>query len=329
MSATTPSDRATFEVLTPGLSTTVQDRGRFGYYNVGLPQGGSLDNYSSQAANMLVGNSPDEAVLECTYMGANLRFDSAATIAVTGGDIDVTVNGEPAPTWQTVEVPAGGTVEFGMLRSGARFYIAVHGGVDVPVVLGSRSTYPLGQMGGFNGRRLEAGDVLPIGDGSGEAPSRTVVDEAARPSFAKQQDVRILMGLYDFRLTETGKRNLVEGEWELTPVADRAGLRYKGPGVEWVEREQPFGAGSDPSNIVDAGYAVGSIQIPGGTQPIVLHRDAVSGGGYAMVATVISADMDLVARATPGTKTRFVEVTMEEALAARREYKDAVAALWE
>ena len=231
MSATTPSDRATFEVLTPGLSTTVQDRGRFGYYNVGLPQGGSLDNYSSQAANMLVGNSPDEAVLECTYMGANLRFDSAATIAVTGGDIDVTVNGEPAPTWQTVEVPAGGTVEFGMLRSGARFYIAVHGGVDVPVVLGSRSTYPLGQMGGFNGRKLEAGDVLPIGDGSGEAPRRTVVDEAARPSFAKQQDVRILMGLYDFRLTETGKRNLVEGEWELTPVADRAGLRYKGP--EW------------------------------------------------------------------------------------------------
>ncbi|QZE25942.1 biotin-dependent carboxyltransferase family protein [Brevibacterium casei] len=319
---------STVEVLTPGLSTTVQDQGRFGYYNVGLPQGGSLDNYSSQAANMLVGNSADDAVLECTYMGANLRFDEAATIAVTGGDIDVRINGEPAPTWQTLQVPAGGTVEFGMLRSGARFYIAVHGGIDVPLVLGSRSTYPLGQMGGFQGRKLEAGDRLPIGAGTGQAPVKTVVAEDARPSFDKQQNVRILMGLYDFRLTEKGKANLVEEEWQLTPVADRAGLRYSGPGVEWVDRVQPFGAGSDPSNIVDAGYAVGSIQIPGGTQPIVLHRDAVSGGGYAMVATVISADMDLVARATPGTTTRFVEVTMDEALAARKEYKEALAALW-
>ncbi|MCT2182786.1 biotin-dependent carboxyltransferase family protein [Brevibacterium casei] len=321
-------NRSTIEVLSPGLSTTVQDQGRFGYYNVGLPQGGSLDNYSSQAANMLVGNTADEAVLECTYMGANLRFNEGATIAVTGGDLDVTINGEPVPTWQTLEVPAGGTVEFGMLRSGARFYIAVHGGIDVPLVLGSRSTYPLGQMGGFRGRKLEAGDVLPIGEGTGRAPTKTVVAEEDRPSFDKQQNVRILMGLYDFRLTEKGKANLVEEEWQLTPVADRAGLRYSGPGVEWVDREQPFGAGSDPSNIVDAGYAVGSIQIPGGTQPIVLHRDAVSGGGYAMVATVISADMDLVARATPGTTTRFIEVNMDEALEARREYKEALARLW-
>jgi allophanate hydrolase subunit 2 len=106
------------------------------------------------------------------------------------------------------------------------------------------------------------------------------------------------------------------------------GLRYSGPGVEWKDREQPFGAGQDPSNIVDAGYAVGSIQIPGGTQPIILHRDAVSGGGYAMVATVISADMDLVARCAPGTKTRFVAVNMEEALAARRENNARAARIW-
>ena len=112
---------------------------------------------------------------------------------------------------------------------------------------------------------------------------------------------------------------MLNDEWKVTPVADRMGLRYSGPGVKWKEREQPFGAGSDPSNIVDAGYAVGSIQIPGGTQPIILHRDAVSGGGYAMVGTVISADMDLVARAAPGTSTRFVAVSMDEALAARKE----------
>jgi allophanate hydrolase subunit 2 len=137
-----------------------------------------------------------------------------------------------------------------------------------------------------------------------------------------------MLGLYDHNLSEKGLNNFLDEEWTLTPIADRMGLRYSGPGVEWKKREQPFGAGQDPSNIVDAGYAVGSIQIPGGTQPIILHRDAVSGGGYAMVATVISADMDLVARSAPGTKTRFVAVTMEQALEARREMAARDARIW-
>ena len=145
-----------------------------------------------------------------------------------------------------------------------------------------------------------------------------VIPETMRPTYSSDVDVRIMMGLYDYRLTNAGKQALLESIWTLTPVADRMGLRYSGPGVEWEEHEQPFGAGSDPSNIVDAGYAVGSIQIPGGTEPIILHRDAVSGGGYAMVATVISADMDLVARSAPGTRTRFVAVSMKEALTARQ-----------
>lgn len=318
------------EVLNPGMYTTVQDEGRFGYYNVGLPTGGSLDAYSAQAANMLVGNTAAEALLECTYLGAHLRFSDETVIAVTGAQTTVSIDGESAPMWTTLVVPAGGTLEFGMVTGGVRVYIAVAGGIDVPVVLGSRSTYPLGQMGGFKGRKLEAGDELPVGATvvvPSDAPRRTVPEDL-RPEFSTSQEIRVIMGLYDFRLTEKGRRNLLEEPWKLTPVADRAGLRYKGPGVEWVEREQPFGAGSDPSNIVDAGYAVGSIQIPGGTQPIILHRDAVSGGGYAMVATVISADMDVVARATPGTTTRFIEVTMDEALEARRQYKSAIEAVW-
>lgn len=150
-------------------------------------------------------------------------------------------------------------------------------------------------------------------------PSGDQVAADYRPVFESEQSIRIMLGLYDHRLTEEGLANLTTEEWTLTPVADRAGLRYEGPGVSWRERIQPFGAGSDPSNIVDAGYTVGSIQIPGGSQPIVLHRDAVSGGGYAMVATVISADMDVVARAAPGTKTRFEPVDMDTALAARTE----------
>lgn len=306
------------DVLNAGLATTVQDRGRFGHYDVGIPPGGSLDQYSAELANALVGNLGGEALLECTYMGPTLVTDAAVEIAVAGS-VQVKVNGTEQPAWTRLSLRPGDQVSFGLITGGARFYIAFAGGIDVPLVLGSRSTYPLGVMGGFQGRKLEAGDKVPIGGPTAPPPRNAELGERFRPTFARQQEVRIMLGLYDHRLTEAGLENLTRAEWKLTPVADRAGLRYAGPGVQWREREQPFGAGSDPSNIVDAGYAMGSIQIPGGTQPIVLHRDAVSGGGYAMVATVISADMDLVARAAPGTVTRFVPVDMPAALTARRE----------
>lgn len=314
-----------FEIKSPGLSTTVQDRGRTGHYNVGLPQCGSMDQYSAELGNLLVGNGADAAVLECTYMGPTFTTDADAVVAVTGAPVDLKVNGESRPTWTRVALSAGDEVGFGVIQGGTRFYVAVAGGIDVPVVLGSRSTYVLGGVGGHEGRKLAAGDVLPVGAPSGEPPAAESVPEKFRPAYELDQDIRIVLGLYDHRLTDEGRANLLESEWTLTPVADRMGLRYDGPGVTWKERVQPFGAGSDPSNIVDAGYAVGSIQIPGGTQPIILHRDAVSGGGYAMVGTVISADMDRLARAAPGTRTRFVAVSMDEALAARRARADLLA----
>jgi biotin-dependent carboxylase-like uncharacterized protein len=279
-----------------------------------------MDQYSAELGNALVGNTAGHAVLECTYIGPVLTTDRDAVVAVTGAPVEVKVNGQSRPQWTRLVLQAGDELSFGVIGGGTRYYIAVQGGIDVPEVLGSRSTYVLGAIGGFQGRKLEAGDVVPVGSPAGEElPSRDTLPDEFRPEFAKEQSVRIVLGLYDHRLTDRGKENLLGGEWKLTPVADRMGLRYSGPGVEWKEREQPFGAGSDPSNIVDAGYAVGSIQIPGGTQPIVLHRDAVSGGGYAMVGTVISADMDLVARAAPGTATRFVAVSQDEAVAARKD----------
>lgn len=311
-----------------GLLTTVQDRGRPGYYAVGIPQGGAMDQESAQTANKLVGNSAAEAVLECTYTGPSFTVDAPTTIAVAGADVPLLVNGKEQPPWTRIELAEGDAVRFGVLRAGARFYLAVRGGVDVPEVLGSRSTYAIGRLGGVDGRKLEAGDVVPVGEPTGLLPSVEEIPASHRPALGGPLELRIVWGLYDHLLTDEGRRRLVEEEWKLTPVADRMGLRFEGPGVEWVEREQPFGAGSDPSNIVDAGYAVGSIQIPGGTQPIVLHRDAVSGGGYAMVGTVISADMDLLARATPGTATRFRAVSLEEALEARRERAERLEQIW-
>ena len=317
------------EIREPGLHTTVQDRGRTGYYKYGIPQSGAMDQYSAGAANRLVGNTPDDAVLECTYVGPVIVTDTDAVIAVTGAPVDVLVNGNQVGQWQRIELSAGDEVRFGLIRGGMKYFIAVEGGIDVPVVLGSRSTYAIGMIGGLEGRKLERGDRLPVGSGPGSGlPSLEHLDETAIPAFSKETEIRILLGLYDIKLAAEGLENLIGAEWTLTPVADRMGLRYKGPGVVWKDEEQPFGAGQDPSNIVDAGYAVGSIQIPGGTQPIVLHREAVSGGGYAMVGTVISADMDRIARGAPGTRTRFVPVTMDEALAARADARAAWQRLW-
>ncbi|MHA7181374.1 5-oxoprolinase subunit C family protein [Arthrobacter sp. MDB2-24] len=307
-----------FNILEPGLATSVQDQGRLGYYNVGIPQGGAMDQLSASMANALVGNAPTDAVLECAYLGPKFTTDTDAVLAVTGAPVQVKVNGTTAEQWTRLSLAAGDEVSFGMLSGGTRYYIAVQGGIDVPVVLGSRSTYALGALGGLQGRTLKPGDTVPVGEvGPSSGAGRDSIPEDLRPVYAKEVTVRILSGLYDHRLTAEGMETLLSAAWKLTPVADRTGLRYSGPDIAWKPRTQPFGAGSDPSNIVDAGYAIGSIQIPGGKEPIVLHRDAVSGGGYAMVATVISADMDLVARSAPGTVTHFEAVTMEQAIAAR------------
>ena len=315
-------------VLKPGLATTVQDTGRPGYYNVGIPPSGSLDQYSSLAANLLVGNGDDAAVLECTYMGPELRFDQQATVAVTGADLPPRLNGEPRPTWQSFGVEAGDVLSFDFLRSGARAYLAVGGGFDVPPALGSRSTYALGALGGLGGRALAAGDELPIGGAEGVAPGRSV-PAALRSSHPKHREIRVMMGLYDHRLTGEGRRAFLESTWCLTTLADRTGFRYRGATLEFRDRVAPFGAGSDPSNIVDAPYPIGSIQVPGGVEPIVLHRDAVSGGGYVMVGTVISADMDAVAQSAPNNTTRFVEVDLDGALQARRDRAGRLDALRE
>lgn len=318
-----------FDILEPGLSTTVQDQGRIGYYRFGIPQGGSMDQYSATLANRLVGNTAAEAVLECTYIGPKLVTTADAVIAVTGAPVDVFVNGELRAEYERMTLVAGDELKFGVIKGGTKYFIAVHGGIDVPEVLGSRSTYPIGAIGGVEGRALAAGDLVPVGAAIDNGlPALHAIDFDDRPVFSKDVNVRVMLGLYDHHLSAAGLERLLTSEWVLTPVADRMGLRYSGPGVEWKDGEQPFGAGQDPSNIVDAGYAVGSIQIPGGTQPIILHRDAVSGGGYAMVATVISADMDLVARCSPGTKTHFVAVTMEQALDARHANTARAARIW-
>lgn len=317
------------EVVTPGLSTTVQDLGRPGYYHIGIPVSGGMDRFAVRCANMLAGNDEGDAVLEAVFTGPELRFDQDALVAVTGADMPVKIDGVEQQGWTALKVRAGQTLSFGFLKSGARAYIAVSGGIDVPVVLGSRSTYTLGALGGHKGRKLEKGDQLPVGPARGTArDGATITVPLRRMPGAGEVTLRTLPGLYSHRVTQEARERFFSDTWKVAPEADRIGYRFRGgTPLAFEPREQPFGAGSDPSNIVDACYPYGSIQVPGGTEPIVLHRDAVSGGGYFMIGTVISADMDLIGQLQPHTRARFIPVDMAAALQARRDRVKALQAV--
>jgi biotin-dependent carboxylase-like uncharacterized protein len=308
------------EVVKPGLATSVQDLGRPGYYHLGIPISGAMDRYALTAANLLVGNAEGDAALEAVFMGPELRFTADATVAVTGAELPPKLDGVEQPSWANFPVKAGQVLTFGYLKSGARAYIAVSGGIDVPLVLGSRSTYLLGALGGYEGRALQAGDTINIGAATRPVREGLTVAPGLRRGLANPAELRVLTGLYWHRITAAAGERFFSDTWKVAPEADRIGYRFRGGhALDFKPREQPFGAGSDPSNIVDSCYPYGSIQVPGGTEPIVLHRDAVSGGGYFMIGTVISADMDVIGQLQPNMPTRFVAVDMNAALLARRE----------
>lgn len=302
----------------PGLATTVQDAGRPGYYNVGIPLSGALDQYALRVANLLVGNDEGAAALECTLLAPEVEFSAGGIVAVAGADATPKLNGTAMPSHESFAVKAGDKLAFDFMRTGARLYLAVAGGIDVPQVLGSRSTYGLGAFGGFQGRKLAAGDVLHAGRASPRARAGRKVEGDLAVQCAKDHVLRALPGLYDQRLSASAAESFYADTWTVAAEADRIGYRFKsGRPLTFEDRTPPFGAGSDPSNIVDAGYPYGSIQVPGGLEPIILHRDAVSGGGYAMIGTVISADMDRIAQMQPNHRARFVRIDMAGALAAR------------
>jgi biotin-dependent carboxylase-like uncharacterized protein len=307
-------------VSQPGLLTTVQDTGRFGEYALGMPPSGAMDVFSYQVGNYLVGNEDGAAGLEMTYLGPELEFTESAVIAITGAEMPPKINGGEAPTWEVIVVGAGDVLSFDYLRSGARSYLAVAGGIDVPIFMHSRSTYTLIGLGGLEGRALQEGDELEVGEG-GDRSERVgmAVDGDHVPTYSRETELRVIIGLASYRLTEESMEEFLNTTWTVTPDADRVGYRYRGGELKFVEREQPAGAGADPANVVDFGYPIGSIQVPGGVEPIVLMNDAVTGGGYATIGTVVSADRDRLAQTKTNDKTRFRSVELDEALQAREE----------
>lgn len=314
------------EVLEPGISTTVQDLGRYGHYHIGMPPSGAMDQFSHKVANYLAGNDENSTTLEITYQGPDLKFKEDTVIAIAGADMEATINDEPIANWEANQIDAGDVLSFNFATEGARSYLAVAGGINVSLMMGSRSTYTLIGIGGHNGRQLQEGDTLPIGDAEDNlARIGSKVPNKHRPTYNDMNPIRVVMGLCDYRLTDESKSEFLETKWTVTPEADRVGYRLDGIDLEFIEREQPFGAGTDPSNVVDLGYPVGSIQVP--EQPIVLMRDAVTGGGYATIGTVISPDRNRLAQHRTHQSFSFEGATIDESLAARKDLTDRLEAI--
>jgi antagonist of KipI len=289
-------------ILDPGPLTTVQDAGRAGQLRYAIPPSGPVDRRAFLIANRLVGNEDGAAALECTLMGARFEAQAPCAIAVTGAAMPVTVNGSDAPCWATVGLKAGDIVKLGAARAGVRSYIAFSGGIDVPRVLGSRSTYTRGRLGGVDGRALRRDDLLRLGPTGGEAPRRAV-DRAMIPDFASEPEIRVVMGPQADRFTNDGVAALLGGPYEMLPQSDRMGARLRGAQIEHVR-------GHD---IISDGIPLGGIQVPGDGLPIILLVDRQSTGGYTKVATVCSFDIARVGQVKPGQRLTFRAVDVAEA----------------
>lgn len=305
------------KIISGGLSTTVQDLGRPGQYAIGMPPSGAMDNWSLRIGNLLVGNPEDAAALEATYLGPTVEFTDDRLIAVTGGTAEITINGEPITSWRSYRVTVGDILSFGMIKTGCRPYLAISGGIDVPLYLGSRSTYTLIGLGGFEGRKLADDDQVPLGEQRAGVPNPGELPTELIPEYLGPYRVRMVVGLASYRITEGSLAEFFAQPWKITKDADRVGYRLRGGTLDFVPREQPFGAGSDPANVVDLGYPIGSVQVPGGDEPIVLLGDAVTGGGYATIGTVISVDRDIFGQARTGDTIDFEAVDIDTALQAR------------
>ena len=300
-------------IVDPGPQTTVQDLGRVGQLRYGIPPSGPLDVGAFVVANRLVGNADGAAALECTVLGPRFTVEAACVIAVTGADAPVTINGAAAECWTTQPLAAGDTVRIGAARAGVRIYVAFSGGLDVPPVLGSRATYLRGRLGGLEGRSLKRDDVLRLFPAAMPAARR--LPPSAIPPLESEPVIRVILGPQADRFTAEGVAAFLGGAYEMLPQSDRMGARLSGPRVTHVR-------GHD---IISDGIALGSIQVPGDGQPIVLLVDRQSTGGYTKIATVGSFDIGRVGQVKPGQRLRFQAVDVAQAHRLRRSWETSLA----
>ncbi|MBU7575553.1 MAG: 5-oxoprolinase/urea amidolyase family protein [Hydrogenophaga sp.] len=296
----------TIDVLEPGVQTSVQDwPGRQGYWAVGVPPSGPMDAHAHRMANQLVGNASDAAALEITLAGPTLRFNVATVVAVTGAPAKLTLNGQPVAMWQALAVPAGATLAMGRCETGVRLALAVAGGLDVPLYLGSRSTFTLGQFGGHAGRHLRTGDVLHLADAPASVEAQTMSEYVYAPEYTNHWDIDVLYGPHgapDF-FTQEDIAMFFGTDWKVHHNSSRTGVRLIGPKPQWA-RSDGGEAGLHPSNIHDNAYAIGAIDFTG-DMPVILGPDGPSLGGFVCPAVVLHDELWKLGQLRPGDTVHF------------------------
>ena len=285
------------KITNGGMLSTIQDAGRTGAQSTGFSVSGVMDCDAYRDANHLVGNINGEAAIEMTYNGICAEFLCDAVIAFTGGNFSPRINGLSVPSYHSVSVKRGDILKMGMTMDSMRCYMAVKGGFDVPVIMGSRSTNMKIKIGGFEGRKLKTGDIIPIGHGITEP-----VRDRFLPKPEYNNEIRVILGPQDKYFTQKGIDTFLSCEYTVSDKSDRMGYRFDGAEIE-----------NNGTDIISDGIAQGSIQISSNGQPIIMMADRQTTGGYAKIATVISVDIPKLAQKKPGEKVKFTAVTLKEA----------------
>ena len=317
------------EVLEPGIQTTVQDHpGRVGYWHVGMPPSGPMDSLAMRLANRLIGNAESAAVLEITLAGPVLKFNCDATIAIAGAPFHAELNGKPLALWSSQTIRAGDKLKIASVTGpGARCYLAVAAGFDVPDYLGSKSTFTLGHVGGHGGRTLRSGDVLHIGKAPNAIGTLPTIDPKVIPQYATDWKIGVLYGPHgapDF-FSDADIEMFFATDWEVHYNSSRTGVRLIGPKPQWARRDGGE-AGLHPSNIHDNAYAIGAIDFTG-DMPVILGPDGPSLGGFVCPAVVVKAELWKIGQLKSGDRVRFARMSLQQALALAAEQESVVAAL--
>lgn len=293
----------------PGLLTTVQDMGRWGYQAIGMPVAGAMDTFALRAGNLALGNDPGAAGLEITLVGPELEFQSDRAVIIAGADTGARLNGKTVPVNTVFLAGRGDVLGFIPGKGGTRCWLCISGGVDVPMVMGSRSTYLRGKLGGVDGRALKSGDIVPLGEPYilWKRTAGFVIPAECSPD--SNREIRVMAGPQEEMFTSDGLETFYGSTYKLGAEADRMGCRLEGPVIEHVEC----------ADILSDAIPFGAVQVPGHGLPIIMLADRQTTGGYSKIATVIGADLPLLAQMVPGNALRFRKVDMQEAVTASRE----------